>query len=94
MRSSSSSADGCRGTGDAWPAGQIVRLTSVGGTRHPDVAQATRALGVILDPASSRQAVAGKTAFVHGPESRTATLVLPMDQERVILDEVVAQLPV
>ena len=41
---------------------------------------------------SCRLAVAGKTAFVHAPTSRTAVLVLPTDEERVILDEVVAHL--
>ena len=50
------------------------------------------ALGVILDPAANRSAVGGQTAFVHAPDSRTAILVLPTDEERVILDEVIAQL--
>ena len=50
------------------------------------------AMGVMLDPAANRSAVGGATAFVHGPDSRTAILVLPTDEERVILDEVIAQL--
>ena len=53
------------------------------------VCSGAEALGVTLDPAANRQAVAGKTAFVHAPASRTAVLVLPTDEERVILDEVV-----
>jgi acetate kinase len=49
-------------------------------------------LGVILDPVANRSAVGGKTAFVHSPDSRTAILVLPTDEEQVILGEVIAQL--
>jgi acetate kinase len=47
---------------------------------------------VILDPVANRKAVGGKTAFVQAPASRTAVLVVPSDEERVILDEVIAQL--
>lgn len=50
------------------------------------------ALGVSLDAVANRRAVGGVTAFVHAPASRTAILVVPTDEERVILEEVVAQL--
>ena len=50
------------------------------------------ALGVALDRWPIRKAVGGATAFVQTPASRTAILVVPTDEERVILDEVVAQL--
>jgi len=56
------------------------------------VCSGVEALGVILDPVANRLAVAGKTAFVHAPASRTAVLILPTDEERVILDEVMAHL--
>jgi len=49
------------------------------------------ALGVSLDPVANKRAVGGMTAFVHAPASRTAILVVPTDEERVILEEVVAQ---
>ena len=49
------------------------------------------ALGVSLDPVANRRAVGGVTAFVHDSASRTAILVVPTDEERVILQEVVAQ---
>lgn len=55
------------------------------------VCSGAEALGVILDPAANRQAVGGRTAFVHDAASHTAILVVPTDEERVILDEVVAQ---
>jgi acetate kinase len=51
-------------------------------------------LGVSLDPPANAQAVGGKTAFVHAPGSRTAILVVPTDEESVILDEVVARMAV
>jgi acetate kinase len=50
------------------------------------------ALGVSLDPVANERAVGGVTAFVQAPASRTAILVVPTDEERVILEEVVAQL--
>ena len=49
------------------------------------------ALGVSLDPVANQRAVGGVTAFVHASASRTAILVVPTDEERVILQEVVAQ---
>ena len=49
-------------------------------------------LGVSLDPIANRQAVGGVTAFVHMPGSRTSLLVVPTDEEQVILREVVAQM--
>jgi acetate kinase len=49
-------------------------------------------LGVSLDPVANERAVGGVTAFVQAPDSRTAILVVPTDEERVILEEVVAQL--
>jgi acetate kinase len=36
--------------------------------------------------------VGGQTAFVHAPASRTAILVVPTDEESVILSEVVARI--
>ena len=51
-------------------------------------------LGVSLDPVANERAVGGTTAFVHAPASRTAILVVPTDEESVILDEVIAQLEV
>jgi acetate kinase len=48
-------------------------------------------LGVVLDPEANRRAVGGATAFVNTEQSRTAILVVPTDEERVILDEVLAQ---
>jgi acetate kinase len=56
------------------------------------VCDGAEALGVILDPVANRKAVEGRTAFVQAPESRTAILVVPSDEERVILDEVMAHL--
>jgi acetate kinase len=58
------------------------------------VCSGAEAMGVTLDPVANREAVMGKTAFVHGSASRTAVLVLPTDEERMILDEVIAHLPV
>jgi acetate kinase len=55
------------------------------------VCRGAESLGVSLDPAANEQAVGGKTAFVHAPASRTAILVVPTDEESVILDEVIAQ---
>lgn len=49
-------------------------------------------LGVRLDPLANERAVGGGAAFVHAPASRTAILVVPTDEERVMLDEVIAQL--
>ena len=54
--------------------------------------EGVEALGVSLDPAANQAAVGGATAFVQAPASRTAILVVPTDEERVILDEVVVQL--
>lgn len=56
------------------------------------VCEGAEALGVGLDPAANRKTIGGATAFVQTPASRTAILVVPTDEERVILDEVVAQL--
>jgi acetate kinase len=49
------------------------------------------ALGIVIDADANRAAVGGVTAFVQAPASPTAVLVVPTDEERVILDEVVAQ---
>jgi acetate kinase len=54
--------------------------------------EGVEASGVGLDPVANQRAVGGATAFVQTPASRTAILVVPTDEERVILDEVVAQL--
>ncbi len=49
------------------------------------------ALGVVLDTDANRRTTGGEEAFVHAPGSRTAVLVVPTDEERVILDEVLAR---
>jgi acetate kinase len=49
-------------------------------------------LGVSLDQVANKRAVGGVTAFVQAPGSRTAILVVTTDEERVILDEVIARL--
>jgi acetate kinase len=49
-------------------------------------------LGVGLDTVANKRAVGGVTAFVQTPASRTAILVVPTDEEREILEEVVAQM--
>lgn len=48
-------------------------------------------LGIAIDAGANRRAVGGVTAAVEAATSRTAILVVPTDEERVILDEVVAQ---
>jgi acetate kinase len=55
------------------------------------VFRGAEALGVVIDPEANRQAVGGATALVSADRSRTAILVVPTDEERVILDEVLAQ---
>jgi acetate kinase len=47
---------------------------------------------VSLDLEANERAVGGRTAFIHTPASRTALLVVPTDEESVILDEVVASM--
>lgn len=46
------------------------------------------ALGIVLDKAANKKAVDGKPAFIHASTSRTKLMVIPTDEERVILDEV------
>ncbi len=45
-------------------------------------------LGVILDLVLNQQAVDGQSAFVQAEASRTKILVIPTDEEKSILDEV------
>ncbi len=45
-------------------------------------------LGIILDASLNRAATANHPAFIHSAESSTKLLVLPTDEEQVILEEV------
>jgi len=49
-------------------------------------------LGVQIDPEANRSADGKSASWVQGSESRMKILVLPTDEERVILDEVVRNL--
>jgi acetate kinase len=51
------------------------------------------ALGIVLDKAANKKAVDGKPAFIHASTSRTKLMVIPTDEERVILDEVLQKSP-
>jgi acetate kinase len=54
------------------------------------VCRGAKGLGVSIDPEANRRAV-GVEAFVQAPGSGTAILVVPTDEEGVILDEVLRQ---
>jgi len=56
------------------------------------VCRGAESLGVSLDPVANERAVGSQTAFVHASTSRTAILVVPTDEESVILSEVVARM--
>jgi acetate kinase len=49
-------------------------------------------LGIMLDPTANREAPANEASRIHRPESRTQILVIPTDEEWVILQEVIAQM--
>jgi acetate kinase len=55
------------------------------------VCRGAKGLGVSIDPEANRHAV-GVEAFVQAPDSSTAILVVPTDEEGVILDEVLRQM--
>lgn len=56
------------------------------------VCSGAESLGVLLDAEANRQAPSDRPTWVNRPESRTKILVLPTDEEQVILQEVVANL--
>ena len=45
-------------------------------------------LGIILDATLNREATNYRPAFIQHPDSRVKLLVLPTDEEQVILEEV------
>ncbi len=55
------------------------------------VCSGVEGLGVHLDRDANRKAIRGVTALVQAPQSRTAILVVPTDEEKVILDEVMTR---
>ncbi len=69
----------------------IVFTDSVG-TRswklREEVCSGVESLGVLLDPEANREAPAGVESFVSRPESKVAIIVIPTDEELVILQEV------
>jgi len=51
-------------------------------------------LGILLDAEKNREAPADAESFVSRPESPTAVMVVPTDEELVIMQEVLRSLPV
>jgi len=49
-------------------------------------------LGLRIDPEANRNAQGNSAEWVHAADSRVKILVLPTDEERVILEEVVSSL--
>jgi acetate kinase len=56
------------------------------------VCQGVEGLGVVLDVEANRQAPGDRASVVSAPGSRTQILVVPTDEERVILEEVLGLL--
>lgn len=50
------------------------------------------ALGVLLDEEMNRKAPADQTTLISLPQSATAVLVIPTDEEKIIAEEVIASL--